>query len=848
MSMFCTRPKRAELALSYLVGFILTIVILVMMVYYGSQLLQAPTNMVVAEHDGESIKGFVDYFSEGSDKYSSMTECYSSLRLENLENFQVEEEDGNFFLVIDSRYVYIVKKDDDAVDESIKNWRKYIKERVPLGKEFNIAFDETDPGFFTSIDIDLLGGYSFGLLEARIGDYDNAMKLSFPEDINIILMPNFDYVTEGFTFTNAYRIGILRGFESDYELEWSDSPEARLIFVKRYKEREDVIFIPSNSVSNTIADVYSCSTKLVNMRYNNEFYTKRPDKINFVSNDVNFRCRVSPGEYHRVEFKWKDGPLCYDDAKLKDCKTILGNSYDGYPAFSTAVKSYYSEEVSPSCMEISLDQKDIEDIDGSTVKFDDVFKEISHIKTLRGDRLLGEDLRKSLFEYDTLSSEKQAALPYLEIEESEHNSCENRLAAIGEESELYFCIQHPVSGKTSFYTFNERMIEKSVFGGVESYYFLGKQIPPDDIEPISADNPSESAASICSEQEYDGFSLQSFSKMMCHVTFGGFGDADNRNIIKVRLEGIEGDTYDVYLTPVQNFLVENRPSPFLSHHEVLGSEIRVKLDGDKIQTPEGSEILRLSASYSSCDKEYCRQVISKEGYLYMFEREGGSSAVYGRINPEIFSTLSFNAPQEIAGAIKPDYDARVKVRVKNKDYFLTRQSQNFYVLELEKVVADDEVREVKYYLSPENVYELLERDFETSQIDAFFTRGDCAEGSCILKPKDGFYPLLKKIPMKDRSGETYAKYSNLNTLGEFKSRITVEGDEDAFSKGIKEYYILFLNGNKFDIFWKEQQNREISSEIEIVEKSENGPVRHTLILDYEDIEKIETIDLGGETQ
>ena len=68
--------------------------------------LDSNTNDKISEQNANSITEFTEYFSTG--KYDTVTECYSTLKLDSIENFQSYDDKNkdNFFLVLTPKSIY----------------------------------------------------------------------------------------------------------------------------------------------------------------------------------------------------------------------------------------------------------------------------------------------------------------------------------------------------------------------------------------------------------------------------------------------------------------------------------------------------------------------------------------------------------------------------------------------------------------------------------------------------------------------------------------------------------------------------------------------------------------------
>ena len=118
------RSKKGLMSLEALVGILLSVAAMLALIsLFVSLFLNTPTNLEIAKDNARSIIDFVDFSRES---YGHKKECYTLLKLKNLDNYQIEEEDGNYFHVVDRKGVHILKMEVfheilGGIDEGIIN-------------------------------------------------------------------------------------------------------------------------------------------------------------------------------------------------------------------------------------------------------------------------------------------------------------------------------------------------------------------------------------------------------------------------------------------------------------------------------------------------------------------------------------------------------------------------------------------------------------------------------------------------------------------------------------------------------------------------------------------------------
>ena len=153
------KSKKGLMSLEALVGILLSVAaMLALITLFVSLFLNTPTNLEIAKDNARSIIDFVEFSKEN---YGHKEECYTLLKLKNLDNYQIEEEDGNYFHVVDRRGVHILKIEvfDEilgGIDEGIINENSvktyyFGQEEGGIGERFrkqkyemNILMEELD--------------------------------------------------------------------------------------------------------------------------------------------------------------------------------------------------------------------------------------------------------------------------------------------------------------------------------------------------------------------------------------------------------------------------------------------------------------------------------------------------------------------------------------------------------------------------------------------------------------------------------------------------------------------------------------------------------------------------------
>lgn len=202
--------KRGLMALEALVGTVLSVIALFFMLdIYVSIFLVTPENMKVAQDNARSIVEFVDYSYE---KYQNKNNCFTMLKLKNLENFQFREHDNSYFYIVTPEGVgiYNMKIYGRLLENPslITNYEefyefKHIKNNKLMMEDLNVI---EDLGSILN-NIYNLGYYIFS---NENNEWENTKeffyRINLAESKMIIIKPVFDNEFLGFDLTTQLNI------------------------------------------------------------------------------------------------------------------------------------------------------------------------------------------------------------------------------------------------------------------------------------------------------------------------------------------------------------------------------------------------------------------------------------------------------------------------------------------------------------------------------------------------------------------------------------------------------------------------------------------------------------------
>lgn len=297
--------KKGIIALDALVGTILSVIALFFVVStIASIFLETPTNEKIAQANAQSIVDFVDYFSQGD--YSSLKNCYSTLKLFNLENIQFEGNDikDNYFYIIDSKGVYILslKYYEDFIDDySNFKYENFKNKKYDFKNNVDIWFEDTDKGS--------------NWYKLFLDNPDAVLNFKNKADL-LILSPIFDNNQNYFYNFVCYD----NKCEKINDNVWEDTHNPYIV----YKNEDKKLFLAKNDLSNLYIKNQLCVNKYFNKKnqysnLNSEIGFKNLDYINF---DIEFYFKKNNDEY-KIKFYWENGPICKDSGNEIDCLNLF---------------------------------------------------------------------------------------------------------------------------------------------------------------------------------------------------------------------------------------------------------------------------------------------------------------------------------------------------------------------------------------------------------------------------------------------------------------------------------------------------------------------------------------------
>ena len=681
--------KKGIFALEALLGTVLSALVLFILFSVVSDVfLTTPTNLQIANNDAKSIQGFVNYYSDNSNQYGNLKECFNVLKLSNLENFQVKSEDGikNYFYVIDSKGINLLKYSDLTSFLEVKDLSKIkVIETFKFNKEVLLKEDRTNPGNWFSVDITdpLVGGVnlaSFG----RYGNLDIKTNLNPPY---ILLIPD---IGSNNNILKVYSLkeGVCNnnGLQSCFDKK--ELKGAYIVFGKNV-DNKDIVFASENEISDMFIGNNLCSRKLLAQSDLNSYYNSVGiENIDYFNNKFDLVCEWEGPSSTKEIFKvnWFNGASCVFDKDF--CEKLNDDYEDLYQTeYKPLVKELRNLCKGTVSGEYKLKIKNIERLQPKDIKVNSVPFENVFIKS----------------DVDVISSTiNKEAMNFFDsgwLGGGEMNGCQkeqycNEMFVDGKGRANFFVKKEELTEKeinerkkevVNFYSFNQFVLSKKYDKANDKmhFFFLGEEV---ENKQVKLDLKSNALKKYCS---FD-------SKMACLGAL--FGGIDDEPYYKLSLKGIDGkERYDIYLTPVQVFGIPSLDRELVTFNDILKEQV---IDQSKITNgnfnKEGYGYYE-GRAYKKIDEKY-----------YVFDE---NKLTRGTEDKENYLKVSFNGENLI-------YIGRSReIQVNSQEIF--------YEFKLSNVAKDEtgESNSETIYLTREQLLKVNGVIIKEDLVDEYFEKG-----------------------------------------------------------------------------------------------------------------------------
>lgn len=399
--------KGIVFSLEALVGTILSTIALIFIMTQMLALffMETPTNEQIVNNNMKSINEFIEFSNE---RFSDVNNnCYTMLKLKNLENFQFDiNNNKNYFIVISETEISSHPLSELSKIDTINDFDKIeILNKDKLKVPVELYLDDTSDSIL-----------SVSVYGQKMGSLQNNLVLN--KKINkIVLIPNYKmdlwFVEAQFgPIKSNQNIIVGRNY---YEIEGSiveNSPlgvntESNDIYIKQhitypkgfylgYNPISNKLFLSNSEYSNTFLNYRSCAIEnLMSDDYDGSI-KENPKYADFINDKLTFDCYSKDLDIGKdFKFIWSIKGIECPENEGKDCKDYLNEDYNDltYGEFLDKLSKFYLEN-NKDCdimklVDIEpLSLKELEDgkIDDINYDLNKMFIEYDNkVKVLEGD-------------------------------------------------------------------------------------------------------------------------------------------------------------------------------------------------------------------------------------------------------------------------------------------------------------------------------------------------------------------------------------------------------------------------------------------------------------------------------
>lgn len=555
------KNKKAIMALDALIGTVLSVIALffLLQLMYIFFFQDNDPNLKIAKNDAQSIVDFVNTYSSDNknNPYFDNENCFFILKLQNLENFQVQKDaKKTYSYVITSNGVLILD------NENVKNFEEnyqltpsMIKKEYKFDKSIQIRKDETPKDAFakvtiffifdigTSNDLKLSDSWTDVSQYIYLKQKENIIGKSFNNNnILNIFIPEKGYINNA---ENFVKDGVIGGYPKNFKLQNGNY----LVFSRNYHGPQNLLFATNTEVSEIYIKNNLCSNKFINDKNRKKNMNKEENLLNidYISKRVIFSC-VPEGQ-SEIKLVWENGYKCED--KNSDCIIFLSqidiNKYSslfkGDDPRDTNFKDF--------CNKFSRSQYKFEVIDSKEqvnsekkIEFNILFnKDSSSFDGKKIESLSNKEKENYSFLDSREITDKIAGKKFTDCDYNEYKDLCFDIYL--KNNKIYQYVKSPNYGENlEFYSFNENFLRKKKDASGKDIIYL--------------------VTDLSSSLKYESVSLDTYGSAISKSkgwlqTFGAIlgGGIDDKNIYRIEIINVpiensyEKKTIIIYLTPMQ---------------------------------------------------------------------------------------------------------------------------------------------------------------------------------------------------------------------------------------------------------------------------------------------------------
>ena len=556
-----TRNKRAIMALDALIGTVLSVIALffLLQLMYVFFFQNNDPNLEIAKNDAQSIVDFVNTYSSDNknNPYFDNENCFFILKLQNLENFQVQKDaKKTYSYLITDKEVLIVDNDNVKLfEENLQLNSNIVKKSYKFENQVQIKKDKTDPGLLAKVDLFFI---------FSVGD---SGKFKIKETLNkqlIYLKQGENKAGKGFDNNNILYPFIYQENKNIVGIEknpvdwytsgiWGGQPKnfklvngGYLVFSKNWYGDRNILFATESELSNLFVKNNLCSKKQLEKLNNEGYYKKEENLLNldYFNKKIIFSCDVE--EKSIIKLIWENNYKCESEGDY--CKEFLSK---------IEINNYNSIFKSNNPKDIKLKDFCNEKVPNYKYSFkieESLNKKINQNQKLNFNSLFIENEinidGKDLLQLSDKDKEKNNFVNLNAVFNpfgfgDGINGCDKlrykslcRDIYFKDGSTYFYVLEN--RNNLKFYSFNDKALRQSRNSeGKVEIYFLNKKV------------------------EYEPKEFKMYGKGIID-TINIFGPSTKLNVIELKIndlnvEGLELNKITVYLTPVQfyNIQVDN---------------------------------------------------------------------------------------------------------------------------------------------------------------------------------------------------------------------------------------------------------------------------------------------------
>lgn len=560
------KNKKAIMAMDALIGTILSVIALffLLQLMYMFFFQNNDENFKIAQSDAQSIVDFVNTYSSDNknNPYFDNENCFFMLKLQNLENFQVQKDaKKTYSYVITQKEVLIIDNENIKLfEENLQLNSNIVKKSYKFNKPIQIKKDETDDLSIPKFDFAFIefGGSSPLIINNLLKEQfielkqgENLMGKGY--DNNNILYP-FIYQENIIEIEKNpidwYKSGVLGGQSKNFKLVNGGN----LVYSKKYNTDRNILFVTNSELSNIYVKNNLCSKKQLESQNKNIVNSKEENllSIDYLNKKVSFSCSFEKNTF--IKLIWENGYKC-ESKEEKYCLEFLPqiniNDYNSMfngnnpkdtklSQFCTPIRFNTDKVQYFFVVEDSLNKKINAD---QKLNFNFIFKkDISGFEGKKITDLTNKEKEDNLF-IDSKSFFKTffGGNSINGCNENKYNLCNDLYVKNGK---VYSYIID--SENLEFYSFNELWLKKKYNEkGEISFYFMNK------LQTSKKENLDSYGSAIGNGNGFWG-------KFISVISFGSNDDKSIYvlNLKDVNIVGIERKEFTIYLTPQQLYAMD----------------------------------------------------------------------------------------------------------------------------------------------------------------------------------------------------------------------------------------------------------------------------------------------------